>query len=238
MVYSGPAIAGPTSIPDCQAIDDSAMAVGNDALGTRLGASALNDGPRKARDVPSSTAMPYRIGRLIRPLAVVQASVAAIAAWHSKTMRATKRRSMRSAIHPTSGVSTNSGANCSSPIIPSRAELDSDIHRLARDVVGLPADDQHHAIQRQHRCQPRQPIGAVIGDGERVGRGDGVHGHPVRRAARAASKMNLGATWLDVVRLHNKCSSQGRVLVSAMGIIRENPPCETRIGKVNNRGRR
>ena len=110
-------------MPDCQAMDDSAIAVGSDALGTRLGASALSDGPRNARAVPSRTAMPYNIGRLIRPLAVVQASIAAIAAWTSRTARATIRLSIRSAIQPTSGVSTNSGANCNSPIIPSRAEL-------------------------------------------------------------------------------------------------------------------
>ena len=63
-----------------------------------------------------------------------------------------------------------------------KAELERgvlEIHRLAGDVVNLPADHHDHADLRDGRSQPGEPIDAKVGDPERFGE----ETHPRRLAA-------------------------------------------------------
>ncbi len=56
---------------------------------------------------------------------------------------------------------------------PDQPELERrlvDRHRLAGDVVDLPADDDHHRHLRHRRRQPRQPEGAERRDSHRFGK--------------------------------------------------------------------
>ncbi len=65
-------MAGPATDADCHAIELIAIALGNKAGGTMLGAIAELAGPMKTRAVPCSAAMPNSTGSVAIPCHVTQ----------------------------------------------------------------------------------------------------------------------------------------------------------------------
>ncbi len=124
---------GPAIIPACQAIDDTAIAVGKTLRGTRLGARALNAGPEKARAIPREKATPNNAVKPRSPRQVSTPRTAAQQSWMKIVAWPMRRRSKRSATQPVTGVRKNSGTNWTRPIMPSRKALSrTDISSRAR----------------------------------------------------------------------------------------------------------
>ncbi len=182
-----PPSAGPAIAPVCQAVELRAMALGRISRGTRLGAIAPSAGPAKARATPSRAATPNRIGRLMNPPQVAPSRISAQSSSSRITARATWRRSSRSAVQPLIGVRTNRGTNWTRPIRPSWNAACVDVHRLAGDVIDLPADDDDHRHLADGGRQPGQPEGPEVGDSKRLG--DQRH----RRAVAAGMALGNGA---------------------------------------------
>src|SRR3546814_17980083 len=102
-------MAGPTIIPVCQAMEERAMALGSTSFGTRLGARAERAGPLKARATPSSTATENSTGSVIASYQVQAARVAVQRTCRPTVARATSRRFIWAATHPTAGIGKNNG---------------------------------------------------------------------------------------------------------------------------------
>ena len=122
-------------MPVCQAIEDSAMALGRIALGTRLGASAESAGPLKARTTPNSTATAKSEVSRNSSVQVSQASAPAPKSWRRMVSRATVFRLKRSAARPEKGERTNSGRNWSRPISASWPDAPNASIPLSRAIV-------------------------------------------------------------------------------------------------------
>ncbi len=73
-------------------------------------------GPAKARATPSSAAIRNSSDRVVVPRQASIASTTAHEHSSSKAARAIQRRSMRSAVQPTTRVSSSSGRNWITPI--------------------------------------------------------------------------------------------------------------------------
>ena len=164
-----PPIAGPAIAPACHAVELKAIALGRISRGTRLGASAPSAGPAKARATPSRAATPNRIGRLMNP-----PQVAAEQDQGAQQFERDDGARDDPAVEPVGGPAADRRQHEQGHELdePDEAELERRLayaHRLARDVVDLPADDDDHRHLRDGRGQPRQPERAVIGDAQRGG---------------------------------------------------------------------
>ena len=103
-------------------MEPSAIASGRILDGTIFGAIAAIAGLTNTRATPCSAANRKRIGRVTSPCIVSQPSPSATVMSIELAMRATVRRSKRSATQPATGVSSASGRNCAAPSSPSTSE--------------------------------------------------------------------------------------------------------------------
>ena len=151
--------------------------------GTRFGASADRAGPAKrARNAEHDGDAEQQRQSRSSPLQVSAASMRRIASCSAMVIRAT-----HPAVEPVGGEARERGQQ------EQRHELQQADQRklarrfghvhpaVARDVIGLPPDDQQHRILRQRHRQARSPVSAEIGDAERMDRRDRSrrrHGRP------------------------------------------------------------
>ena len=169
------------STPTCHAIDADRdrgrQHLARDEIGRerrigRAGERARDaERTRRPRTAPAASARRSRSARRASPRRARAAR---------SSPRTIQRRSKRSATSPTTGVSRNSGTNCARPIMPSRNAASLIAHRLAGDVVDLPADDDALRAERDRAGHPRQQIGAEVRDTKGMGR----HGKGALGAAK------------------------------------------------------
>ena len=160
---------GPTIVPVCQAIELTAIAVGRTSRGTRLGASAEKErqgqvpGPRQQaqRGCVDGEQQCRRTGD--------PAPVERICDKSHHGCEEEKGHEL--------GEPDHSQEECGLP----------DIHRLTRDAIDLPADDDLLCADRDGREQAGHEIGPKIGDRQRVRGSAHTRGHDSRRRTCQAS---------------------------------------------------
>ena len=138
------------------------MAFGNISFGTRFGESADKAGPAKARAIPSATATPVRIcqpgqgyrakqlQRYRQPCDV--ATIEPVRGKAGKWRQQEQWEELQQA-------DQRQLARCLGHAHPA----------IAGDIIGLPADDQHHRILRQRHREASGPESAEIGKAKRGG---------------------------------------------------------------------
>ena len=114
-----PPSAGPATTAVCEPEVAAATAFGSTFAATTLGSTVCTLGCSKARPVPTTKAMARRRFGVRWPVKLATARTATATASTISAMKATQRRSKRSATWPVKGNRQIAGMNCTRPMSPS-----------------------------------------------------------------------------------------------------------------------